>query len=186
MAATIGLMSDGRFTLGLGAGENLNEHVVGKGWPPVNIRHLMLEEAIDIIRKLWDGRRVSHQGEFFTLHDARIFSTPSVPPPIAVAVSGRESCRLAARTGAALIAVDPLPELVSMYREAGGKGACYAQIGLSYARDESRAVKTAHAFQRYAMLGWKVMSELPNPVNFEAAARYVREDDVARQVPCGP
>ena len=186
MAATIGLMSDGRFTLGLGAGESLNEHVVGKGWPPANLRHLMLEEAIDIIRKLWDGRYLSHQGDFFTVHDARIFSTPSTPPPIAVAASGRESCRLAARTGAALIAVDPLPELVSMYREAGGKGPCYAQIGLSYDRDEARAVKTAHAFQRYAMLGWKVMSELPNPVNFEAATRYVREDDVARHVPCGP
>ena len=186
MAATISLISDGRFTLGLGAGENLNEHIVGRGWPPANVRHLMLEEAIDVIRKLWEGRYVSHQGDFFTVHDARIFSAPSPAPPMAVAVSGPESCRLAARTGSALIAVDPIPELVSIYREAGGKGPCYAQIALCYDRDEASAVKTAHAFQRYAMLGWKVMSELPNTVNFEAATSVVREADVARQIPCGP
>lgn len=186
MAATIALISDGRFTLGLGAGENLNEHVVGAGWPPANIRHLMLEEAIDIIRKLWDGHYVSHQGEFFSVHDARIFSAPPTPPPIAVAASGSESCRLAARTGAALVAVDPLPELVAMYRDAGGNGPCYGQLALCYDRDEAKAVKTAHAFQRFALLGWKVMSELPNPVNFEAATKFVREEDVARQLPCGP
>jgi G6PDH family F420-dependent oxidoreductase len=186
MAATIGLMSDGRFTLGLGAGENLNEHIVGEGWPPVNLRHLMLEEAIDIIRKLWEGRSVSYQGDFFAVHDARLFSAPGQAPPIAVAASGRESCELAARTGAALIAVDPIPELVEMYREAGGKGPCYAQIGLSYDTDEARAVKTAHAHLRYALLGWKVMSELPNPANFEAAAKPLRMDDVAKAIPCGP
>jgi G6PDH family F420-dependent oxidoreductase len=186
MAATISLISDGRFTLGLGAGENLNEHVVGRGWPPANIRHLMLEEAIDVIRKLWEGRYVSHQGDFFTVHDARIFSAPSAAPPLAVAGSGPQSCRLAARTGSALVAVDPLPELVSMYREAGGKGPYYAQIALCYDRDEATALKTAHAFQRYAMLGWKVMSELPNTVNFEAATNFVREADVARQIPYGP
>ena len=186
MAATIGLMSDGRFTLGLGAGENLNEHVVGEGWPPVNLRHLMLEEAIDIIRKLWEGRYVSYQGDFFRVHDARLFSAPRPAPLIAVAASGRESGELAARTGAALVAVDPIPQLVAMYREAGGKGPCYGQIGVSYDRDEARAVKTAHAYLRYGLLGWKVMSELPNPVNFEAAAKPVREDDVAKAIACGP
>lgn len=186
MAATIALISDGRFTLGLGAGENLNEHVVGEGWPPANIRHLMLEEAIEIIRRLWEGNYVSHQGEFFSVHDARIFSKPATPPVIAVAASGRESCRLAARAGAALVAVDPLPELVEMYREAGGTGPTYGQIGLCYDRDEARAVKTAYGYLRYALLGWKVMSELPNPVNFEAATRLASEEDVARQMPCGP
>ena len=186
MAATIALISDGRFTLGLGAGENLNEHVVGEGWPPANIRHLMLEEAIDIIRRLWEGRYVSHEGDFFSVHDARLFSIPSPPPAIAVAASGQESCRLAARAGAALVAVDPIPELVQMYRDAGGTGPAYGQIALCYDRDEGRAVKTAHAILRYGLLGWKVMSELPNPVNFEAATKLVREDDVARQVPCGP
>src|SRR5207253_1182398 len=85
MAATIGLMSDDRFTLGLGAGENLNEHVVGQGWPPANIRHLMLEEAIHVIRELWKGGYVSHQGDYFDVHDARIFSMPKQLPPIAVA-----------------------------------------------------------------------------------------------------
>jgi len=186
IAATIGLMSDDRFTLGLGAGENLNEHVVGQGWPPANIRHLMLEEAIHVIRELWKGGYVSHQGDYFDVHDARIFSMPKQLPPIAVAASGRESCRLAARTGAALIATQPKPELVSMYRDAGGTGPCYAQIALCWGKDEAQARKTAHQYMRFSVPAWKVMSELPNPVNFAAASTTVREEDVAESVPCGP
>jgi G6PDH family F420-dependent oxidoreductase len=186
MAATIGLMSDDRFTLGLGAGENLNEHVVGKGWPPANIRHLMLEEAIDIIRDLWKGGYVSHQGDFFAVHDARIFSLPKQLPPIAVAASGRESCRLAARMGAGLIATQPYPELVKMYRDAGGTGPRYAQIAVCWGRDEAQARKTAHRYFRFAVPAWKVQSELPNPVNFAAASITVREEDVAALLPCGP
>jgi G6PDH family F420-dependent oxidoreductase len=186
MAATIGLMSDGRFTLGLGAGENLNEHVVGKGWPPANIRHLMLEEAIGIIRRLWKGGYVSHQGDFYAVHDARIFSLPKELPPIAIAASGRESCRLAARLGAGLIATQPKPELVSMYRDAGGRGPLYAQIALCWGRDEAQARKTAHQYFRFAVPAWKVQSELPNPVNFEAATRTVRPEDVAELMPHGP
>jgi G6PDH family F420-dependent oxidoreductase len=186
MAATIGLMSDGRFTLGLGAGENLNEHVVGKGWPPANIRHLMLEEAIDIIRQLWKGGYMSHQGDFYAVHDARIFSLPKQLPPIAVAASGRESCRLAARMGAGLIATQPKPDLVSMYRDAGGTGPLYAQIAMCWGRDEVQARKTAHQYFRFAVPAWKVQSELPNPVNFAAASITVREEDVAEMMPCGP
>ena|SRR5438270_2884844 len=186
MAATIAQMSDGRFLLGLGAGENLNEHVVGKGWPPVHVRHQMLEEAIEIIRELWKGDYVSFQGEFFTVHDARIFSLPPRPPLIYVAASGRESCDIAASSGDGLIATEPKPDLVQHYRESGGIGLCYAQIAMSWGKDEVQARKTAHRYFRFTLPSWKVMSELPNPVNFAAASKTVREEDVAELIPCGP
>jgi G6PDH family F420-dependent oxidoreductase len=186
MGATIGLMSDGRFTLGLGAGENLNEHVVGKGWPPASVRHLMLEEAIDIIRTLWKGGYMSHLGDFYTVYDARIFSLPKQLPAIAVAASGRDSARLAARTGSGLIATQPNPELVRTYRDAGGTGPCYAQPLLCWGRDEAQARKTAYQYFRFAIPAWKVQSELPNPINFAAASITTREEDVAEMMVCGP
>jgi G6PDH family F420-dependent oxidoreductase len=186
MAATIAVMSDGRFELGLGAGENLNEHVVGQGWPPVNLRHEMLEEAIEIIKALWQGGYVSVQGQYFNVHDAKIFTRPQRPPAIHVAASGQESCDLAAGTGSGLIATQPKPELVSMYRESGGSGPCHAQIALCWGSDEAQARKTAHRYFRFSVPAWKVMAELPNPVNFEAASKTVREEDVAESIPCGP
>jgi G6PDH family F420-dependent oxidoreductase len=186
MAATIAVMSDGRFELGLGAGENLNEHVVGQGWPPVNLRHEMLEEAIEIIKELWQGGYVSIQGQYFNVHDARIFTLPARPPRIHVAASGRESCDLAASTDSGLIATQPKQELVSMYRDSGGTGPCHAQIALCWAEDEARARETAHRYFRFSVPAWKVMAELPNPVNFAAGSKTVRVEDVAESVPCGP
>jgi G6PDH family F420-dependent oxidoreductase len=185
MAATIALMSDGRFILGLGAGENLNEHVVGKGWPPVFVRHQMLEEAIDLIRELWEGDYVSFQGEFYTVHDARIYSLPAEPPPIYVAASGSESADIAAKTDG-LIATQPKREIVESYRESGGTGPAYGQIAICWGKDEAQAIKTAHRYFRFSLPAWKVMAELPNPVNFAAASRTVREADIAEAVPCGP
>src|SRR5919201_2594882 len=106
-AATVAVMSGGRFRLGVGAGENLNEHVVGRGWPPVHIRHEMLEEAIEIMRALWAGRYVSHEGKHYTVQDARIFTLPDEPPPIYVAAGGPASVALAARAGDGLVATEP-------------------------------------------------------------------------------
>src|SRR5207237_8793114 len=117
MVASIALMSDGRFMLGLGAGENLNEHVVGKGWPPVHIRHQMLEEAIEVIRELWQGEYVSFKGEFFTVHDAKIFSKPPETLMILVDARGLESCDIAATSGDGLIAPEPQALLVKEYRD---------------------------------------------------------------------
>ncbi len=185
MAATIAIMSDGRFILGLGAGENLNEHVVGKGWPPAFVRHQMLEEAIDIIRELWKNDYVSYQGEFFTVHDAKIFSKPAQPPPIYVAASGSESADIAAKFDG-LIATEPKAEIVKAYRESGGEGPAYAQIAMSWGKGEGQAVKNAYKYFRFSLPAWKVMAELPNPVNFEAASKVAREEDVAQAIPCGP
>ncbi len=116
-AATVQLLSEGRFALGLGAGENLNEHVVGMGWPPAQERHRMLAEAIEIIRELWKGRFVTHEGDYFNVHDARVYSLPQQLPPIFVAAGGTEAAALAAASGDGLIATEPLGELVQSSAE---------------------------------------------------------------------
>jgi G6PDH family F420-dependent oxidoreductase len=185
-AATVQLLSEGRFALGLGAGENLNEHVVGMGWPPVQERHEMLAEAIEIIRELWNGTYVTHVGDYFNVHDARIFSLPSRLPPIYVAAGGTEAALLAAAGGDGLIATEPRADLVSSYRQAGGEGSTWGQIAVCWAESDAVALDMAHRYFRFAVPGWKVQSELPNPVNFEAASKTVRPEDVAELVPHGP
>ncbi|MBL7500540.1 TIGR03557 family F420-dependent LLM class oxidoreductase [Frankia sp. CNm7] len=185
-AATVALLSDGRFTLGLGSGERLNEHVVGREYPPVTQRHAMLREAIEIIRLLWSGGYQSYDGRYLRLEDARIFDLPRTPPQIAVAASGEPSARLAAECGDALFATEPKPAIVEHYAAAGGTGPCYAEVPLAYAPDEATAARAVVNTTRWALTGWKVMSELPNPVNFAAATTTVTERDVAEQFACGP
>jgi G6PDH family F420-dependent oxidoreductase len=121
-AATVSLLSGGRFTLGLGAGENLNEHVVGRGWPPVNVRHEMLTEAVDIIAALFTGEYVNYAGRHFRVDSAKVWDVPDVPPPIGIAVSGKQSCELAGRNADVMIAVEPREELGRMFDEFGGLG----------------------------------------------------------------
>jgi G6PDH family F420-dependent oxidoreductase len=180
-------MSGGRFRLGLGAGENLNEHVVAKPWPPVHVRHEMLEEAIEIIRTLLGGGYHSHDGKYFTVYDARIFTLPDEPPPVYVAASGSASVSLAARAGDGMIATQPKSELVEAFDAAtGGSKPKYGQLAVSIDDDEARARRVAWERFRFSAPGWKVQSELPNPVNFEAATAMVTEEQVAELVPCGP
>jgi G6PDH family F420-dependent oxidoreductase len=186
-AATIGLLSEGRFTLGLGAGERLNEHVVGLGWPPTQVRHEMLAEAIEIIRLLWQGGYQSYRGEHFTLEDARVFDLPDRPVPIAVAASGAESATLAAEYGDALVATEPEPSIVEAFTAAGGDAAqTWSQIPVCWGEDAGKALEVAHQQFRWSALGWKVQAELPNPVNFDAAAAQVRREDLSGSIPVGP
>jgi G6PDH family F420-dependent oxidoreductase len=176
-------MSGGRFRLGVGAGENLNEHVVGRGWPPVHIRHEMLEEAIEIIRTLWGGGYHAHQGKHYRVDDARIFTLPDEPPPIYVAVSGPKSVALARRAGDGMVAIHPRAELTRPFADCGKPR--YGQLALSVDEDEAQARRLARELFRFSTAGWKVQSELPNPVNFEAATASVREEDVATEISCG-
>ena len=185
-AATLAVMSSGRFTLGLGSGELLNEHVVGMEWPAPRIRQDMLAEAIEIMQLLWKGRMVSHDGDFFEVDRARIWDVPDDPPTIAVAAGGPAAARLAAESGAGLFATDPDRKLVNAWKRDGGDGPAYAEVGLCWAKDEASAVKTAHDRFRFGMLGWKVMPELANPENFEAATKWVKPEDVAKAIACGP
>ncbi|GII60480.1 LLM class F420-dependent oxidoreductase [Sphaerisporangium krabiense] len=186
-AATMGALSEGRFTLGLGAGENLNEHVLGRGWPPVNIRHEMLGEAVEIIQALFGGEYVSYRGDHYTVDSAKLYDLPDEPIPIGLAASGPQSVDLAAEYGDVLIAVDADPGLVERFNACGGKGKpVYGQVGICYDTDVEAAKERAHRLWRWFAADWKVLAELPGPVNFASYAKFVRPDDVAKQVPCGP
>ncbi len=185
-AATVAVMSEGRFSLGLGSGENLSEHVVGQGWPPADIRLDMLTEAVEIIRLLWGGGTQSYRGRHFRVDDARLFTLPESPPPLCLAVSGGRSVSLAVEQADGIVAVEPKAELVSEYTEAGGNGPRYGQLPVCWGEDEASALATATELWRFGVPGWPVMAELPSPSNFEAATATVREEDVAELVPCGP
>ncbi|MFQ1003874.1 TIGR03557 family F420-dependent LLM class oxidoreductase [Modestobacter sp. SSW1-42] len=185
-AATTQILSGNRFTLGIGAGERLNEHVVGGGWPAVRIRHHMLREALEIINLLWQGGYQSYEGEYLTLEDARVFDLPDQLPVIAVASGGPGASKLAAQYGSGLFATEPKPELVDAYAEHGGAGPKYAEVPMAWAETEDAAVQAALQTSRWSLSGWKVMSELPNPVNFDAASSTVDTDDIRGQFSVGP
>jgi G6PDH family F420-dependent oxidoreductase len=185
-AATLAIVSDNRFTLGIGAGERLNEHVVGLGFPSVRGRHERLAEALDIINLLWQGGYQSYEGKHLQLEDARVFDLPDRLPAIAVAAGGTDAAELAATHGSGLFATDPRRDLVETYAAKGGTGPKYAEIATAWAPTAEAAIRAAHETNRWALTGWKVMAELPNPVNFEAASETVRPEDVAEKFPHGP
>ncbi len=187
-AATVGLLSDNRFTLGLGAGENLNEHVVGQGWPPVNVRHDMLAEAVTIIQALFGGDYVSIDGAHYRVDSARLWDLPEEPVQIGVAVSGQQSIGRFAPMVDHLVAVEPEPGIVDAWdRAAGGRDSRkIAQLPISWDPDRERAVERAHQQFRWFGGGWKVNAELPGTAGFAGATQFVRPDDVAASIPCGP
>ncbi|MFH8591651.1 LLM class F420-dependent oxidoreductase [Streptomyces rimosus] len=185
-AATMQLLSEGRFRLGLGAGENLNEHVVGHGWPGKNTRHEMLTEALEIIRALFDGGKVTYHGNHFEVDAAKLWDLPEQAPPIGVAVSGERSCEIAGRLADLVIATEPKGELISSFEKHGGKGKPrVGQLPICYDPDRDAAVKRAHDQFRWFAGGWKVNSELPDPEGFAGATQFVRPEDVAETIPCG-
>ncbi|MFE3787662.1 LLM class F420-dependent oxidoreductase [Streptomyces goshikiensis] len=185
-AATLQLLSEGRFRLGLGSGENLNEHVVGPGWPAAHVRLGMLEEAVEIIRALFAGGGVNHHGQYFDVENARLWDLPEQPPPIGVAVSGDRSCDLAGRLADLVIAIDPERELLEAFDRAGGAGKPrVGQLAVCYDPDRDAAVARAHEQFRWSAGGWRVNAELPGPAAFDQAARYVRPEDIAESIPCG-
>jgi G6PDH family F420-dependent oxidoreductase len=187
-AATVALLAGGRrFTLGLGAGENLNEHVIGRGWPPANVRHVMLSEAIEIIRCLFDEGYVSLDGEHFRVDSAKLWDLPEQRVPIGVAVSGDQSIEKFAPLADHLIAVEPKAELVQKWDDVsdGRSSRKIGQIPISWDTDRDRAVARAHEQFRWFAGGWKVNAELPGPSGFAGATQFVRPDDVAGSIPCG-
>jgi G6PDH family F420-dependent oxidoreductase len=185
-AATISLLSGGRFTLGIGAGENLNEHVVGD-WPPAPQRHEMLVEALEIIRPLLHGETVRFSGVHFEVPQARLYDPPADGLPIAVAVSGRATADIAGEYGDAMVATQPMPQLPQYFDEAGGQGKPrYGQLSICYGPDEKQCEKLAYEQFRWSGFGWRVKSELPDPAAFATASERVRPEDVASSITCGP
>ncbi|MGI5132121.1 TIGR03557 family F420-dependent LLM class oxidoreductase [Pseudonocardia sp. CA-107938] len=186
-AATVGLLSQGRFTLGLGSGENLNEHVVGQGWPSADVRQDKLAEAIEIIRALLAGGYVNHEGRHYRVDSAKLWDLPDGGVPIAVAVSGEQSVQRFAPVGDAVVAVEPQAELVSGFRDvAGAQVPAVGQLPISHDPDPQAATERAHELFRWFGGGWKVNAELPGPAGFDAATSFVRPEDVAAAIPCGP
>ena len=187
-AATLGVLSGGRFSLGLGAGENLNEHVIGEGWDPVNVRHERFEEALEIINQLFDGGYVNFVGDHYRVDSAKLWDLPETRVPIGVAVSGPQSIEVAAPRADFMIAVEPDGDAVKAFDEATVKEAPVRKVGqlpISWDADRDAAVARAHEQFRWFAGGWKVNAELPGPSAFDAATQFVRPDDVAEQIPCG-
>ncbi|WP_147261517.1 TIGR03557 family F420-dependent LLM class oxidoreductase [Pseudonocardia hierapolitana] len=187
-AATVALLAgEGRFCLGLGAGENLNEHVIGAGWPPVNVRHEMLGEAIEIIGELFTGGYVNRRGRHYRVDSAKLWDCPDGGVPIAVAVSGEQSVAALAPVADAMVAVEPLPELVDGFDAAAGtRLPKIGQQPVCWGQSRAAAVALAHDQFRWFAGGWKVNAELPGTAAFAAATQFVKPDDVAGAIPCGP
>ena len=194
-AATLQILSEGRFVLGLGSGESLNEHVVGEGWPNVDVRQDRLVEAIEIIRELHTGELLTYVGEHFRVDSARIWDVPDTAVEIGVAVSGDESIGSFAPLADHMIAVEPQAELVELWDEArrveggpkaGGRSRKIGQVPVSWDPDKATAVDRAHEQFRWFGGGWPVNADLTTPAGFEAASKFVRPEDVADSIACGP
>src|SRR5262249_18502536 len=186
-AATSAAMLEGRFFLGVGTGENLNEHVVGARWPTVDVRQEMLEETVAVIRQLWQGGYQDHHGRFYTVENARLYTLPSELPDLIVAAAGSKAARLAGRIGDGLVCTSAGRELVKAFDGAGGKGKPrYAELTVCWAGDDRSARRTAHRQWPTAAMNWPLSTDLAVPAHFEAVAEMLTEDAVAEEIPCGP
>jgi coenzyme F420-dependent glucose-6-phosphate dehydrogenase len=186
-AATAALLLPGRFSLGVGSGENLNEHILGDRWPSVAERQERLAEAIEVIRLLWQGGLKSHRGRHYTIANARIYSLPEEPPPILVAVAGVKSADLAAEHGDGLVGTAPVAETIERFRAGGGEGKpTYGQIHVCWAESEKQARRTALEWWPNGAVSGSYFLELPLPSHFEEAAELVGEEEIAESVICGP
>jgi coenzyme F420-dependent glucose-6-phosphate dehydrogenase len=186
-AATTAALMPGRFFLGVGTGENLNEHILGDRWPETEIRQERLAEAIQVIRLLWQGGNRSHHGRYYTVENARLYTLPDTPPPLLVAVGGQRSAEQAARLGDGMIGTTPERALLTAFDRAGGsRKARYGELTVCWAKDEAMARRTAREQWPTAGMESNLSWELPLPAHFEAVAKLVSEDDVAESVTCGP
>jgi G6PDH family F420-dependent oxidoreductase len=193
-AATMGLLSEGRFTLGLGSGENLNEHVVGQGWPSIDVRHDMLHEAMEIIRELFAGGLVTYDGKHFRVDSARLWDRPAEQVRLAVAVSGEQSVSRFGPLADDVIAVEPSSDFLETWNAVegapkvgpDGPGRAIGQIPICWDRDKDAAVARAHDQFRWFAGGWAVNADLPTTAGFAGATQFVRPEDVADNIPCGP
>ena len=186
-AATSAAMLPGRFMLGVGTGEALNEHILGDAWPSAAVRREMLEEAVAVIRELWDGGLVEHRGRHYTVENARLYTLPDEPPPIVAAASGLQAADLAGRIGDAFCGTSPDAELVERFEAAGGAGKPrYGQVTVCWAETEEEGVRTAHEWWPNVAIPGELGQVLPQPAHFEQAAQLVTDEQIAEQVACGP
>jgi G6PDH family F420-dependent oxidoreductase len=185
-AATAACLLPSRFVLGVGSGENLNEHIFADHWPEANVRQEMLEEAIELVRLLWQGKQQSHYGNFYTVENARIYTLPDKLPPIYIAAGGPKSAELAGRCGDGLIATAPDENVTKRFRLAGGSGKdCYAEMTVCWAEDDAQGLHTAFEYWPNLAIAGELSQVLPVPAHFEQAARMLSEEDLAENLVYG-
>jgi G6PDH family F420-dependent oxidoreductase len=184
--ATVATMLPGRFFFGVGTGEALNEHVTGEHWPQVDVRLEMLDEAVHVIRELWEGGLYSHRGTHFTVENARIYEAPEVKPPVIVSAAGQKAAELAGRIGDGFWGMGPDPEPLETFRKAGGAGPCFAQVTCCWATDERAARRTAFEIWPNSGIKGQLAQELALPAYFEQAAELLTEEQATEGTPCGP
>jgi G6PDH family F420-dependent oxidoreductase len=185
-AATTATLMPGRFRLGVGSGEALNEHVFGDRWPQAAVRLEMLEEAVAVIRLLWEGGFKSHHGRHYTLEAARLYSLPDEPPPILASGFGPKSIALAGRIAEGFVTVVPEAAAVASYRAHGGRGPISGGLKVCWGEDRDACVRTAHRLWPNDGLPGELGQVLPSPRHFEQASQLVSEEQIAQSVPCGP
>jgi G6PDH family F420-dependent oxidoreductase len=185
-AATAACLLDGRFTWGVGSGEDLNEHVLGHRWPPGDVRLEMLEEAIEVVRLLWTGDSVTHRGPHYTVEDARLFDLPTETPPIVVSAFGEEAVKLAAKVGDGLWMTGLESEIIDRYHDEGGTGPIWSQLSLCWDPDRATAIDRAHRIWPNTSLPGQLAQDLRTVKHFEEAVTMVGRDDISEAMPCGP
>ena len=181
-AATSAVMLEGRFNLGVGSGEALNEHILGTHWPEADVRLEMLEEAVAVMRELWSGGQRSHRGRHYTVENARIYDLPDEPPPVLVSGFGPKAVRLAARIGEGFVTTSPDKEMIELYRSEGGKGPVHAGTKVCFMADEDQARRTAHRLWPNEALPGELAQVLPTPSHFEQACELVEPEMLSTPV----
>ena len=185
-AATSSVLLDGRFSLGVGSGEALNEHILGDKWPEADVRLEMLEESIEVMRLLWQGGNQSHRGRHYTVENARLYTLPDEPPPVLVSGFGPKSIELAARVGDGYCATMPEQEFVEQYRDQGGTGPVQGGTKVCWGPDEAECRATVYRRWPNEALPGELAQILPTPRHFEQATELVTEEMIGESVPCGP
>jgi G6PDH family F420-dependent oxidoreductase len=186
-AATSAAMLEGRFFLGVGTGENLNEHVIGRGWPEIEIRNEMLVEAIEAIRLLFRGGYQTYRGRYYTVEDARLYTLPQEPPPILMAAGGPTAARIAAEVADGLVATAPDREVMEAFDEAGGaQKPRYAEVRVCWSASEAEARRLVHELWPTSALPGQVKLDIRLPRDFEQAVKLVRPEASTEHVPVGP
>ncbi len=185
--ATCAQMLGDRFRFGVGSGEALNEQILGDDWPEADVRLEMLEEAVELIRRLWSGEVVGHRGEHYRVRHARIYTLPERPPPILISGFGPKAVDLAARAGDGYVTTMPDAELISRFRSsAGAEKPVQAGAKVCYGSDEREARRSAHRLWANDGLAGELAQVLSTPEHFEQASSLVTEEMIGETVPCGP
>jgi G6PDH family F420-dependent oxidoreductase len=185
-AATSAVMLGGHFGLGVGSGEALNEHIFGDVWPSADVRLEMLEEAVEIIRLLWEGGTKDYEGKHYVVENARLYTLPDEPPPILVSGFGQKATRLAGKIGDGYMNVAPDAELLELFRSSGGDGPAHGAFKVCYGDDKEECVRTAYRTWPNEALPGELAQVLPTPAHFEQATQLVTEDIISESLPCGP